>query len=741
MNTKKTDSSLDADAGELHSQLPGIDTTRKIFTYPTQESSLIELLGAEEQWLDRNRLLLTEICCLLADILHKNRKPTPEQSKEQDNALWAAIRQLSDSPQFDGTIAIRYRGCGFPGQEAGQIPCDYEISAGNLLLDLPAAASIAKRVAGRPGSALPSQLLAAFKSFAALGINHLHLDSKAGGEDDKTRLLACLHALVQYYLEAGQPENSTAIVPDEYGLCDPNLTLLAAVNGVKPAAVRKLVQEIAPLLSGPEAKEALAPFATVFNAIFAFPKLAAQLDRPAIEVNNIQRLMPGDSKASDSRNQALLSRRVIANYGAKPQQTAEVLASLNSGGYQNISVGALQKRLSLASDFLNRNEKSPQPGPVREEALRNIEAGLEMVPDELYDALGSIYAPREQSAEEPGPSPRHDWPLNKEIFSLLGFFRRRAAVKKKMRDMVRGRAELTPQDYAVIARDFKISQAQAAHLVQLLNSCFDASGRFRRSGFEKNIPAFGQYGGTAFEFLWHSLKELVSRDDRVSFLNAMQHLVTRLGKPAEALRVLLRDIFGQPYRVGFSNRNGLLLANILIRSYNQELGSHVELTPEEVLQVKAGLNREMVSNALDFLTEEQEQLFRKLRTIHEELRKTLGREPGETGIPLHYLTTLERELIIFLALAGGPVSHKILRVVVKEYGNPDSEVYASLGSPEETKGFLQLLQVALRGLKRFADKEDLPLFTILAGREGRFLSLWDDDSHTTLVKRVLEWAR
>jgi hypothetical protein len=737
--TKNTDFSLDASASELYAQLSGIDTTRRILDQSPQESSLLELLGAEEQWLDRHRLILIEVCWLLAEILHKGPPPVPDHTAEQDNALWAAIKQLSGCPHFDGTISIRYRGSGFPGQEAVQEQCDYEASCGNLLLDLQVAGTMAKRMAGQPGSALPGQLLAAFKGFSTLGINHLHLDSKVGDENDKGRLLASLHGLTRYYHEAGQA-SSDYIVRDEYNLPNPNLTLLAAINKVKPPAIQKLVAEITPMLFGPEPKEALAAFPTVFNAIFAFPKLNAQLTKPAIEVNNIQRLMPGQTDGGDTRNQAMLSRLAIASYGENPRQVAEVLASVSSGGYQNIYMGTLQKRLSLATDFLNKSENAPQPGAVQKEALHNIETGLEMVPDELYESL-DLPETQDQPATEDGHQPRHDWPLHKEIFSLLSFFKRRSVIKKKMRDMVRGQVKFEPQDYAVIARNFRITGEQAAHLVRLLNGCFDENGRFRRSAFEKNIPEFVQYETKVFEFLWHYLKELVSRDDRVSFLNAMQHLIARLNSPAEALKVLLRDIFGQAHRVGFSDRNGLLLANILIRTYNQELGNHIELTPEEVLQVKVGLNQEMIAQALAFLEEEQEHLFRKLRTIHEELQKTLSREAGAAAIPLHYLTTLERELIIFLALVGGPIAHKILHGVVKEYGNPESGIYAALTTPEEGKGFLQLLQVAVRGLKRFAEMEDLLLFTILTDRQPRFLSLWDDESHAALVKRVMDWAR
>jgi len=735
VHTKKTDFTLDASASELYAQLSGIDTTPRILAQPPLESSLLDLLGAEEKWLDRNRLILVEICRSLANILHKNRRSSPDHDDVQANALWTAIKKLSGYPHFDGIISIRYRGCGFPGQGAGQEQCDYEVAAGNLLLDLQVAEIMAKRMAGQPGSALPGQLLAAFKGFSTQNINHIYLDSKVGNEEDKTRLIDSLRALTRYFREADQ-ESSDFIIRDEYNLPNPNLTLLAAMNKVKPAAIQKLVQEISPMLFGPEPKEALATFPTVFNAIFAFPKLNAQLAKPAIEINNIQRLTPEQTGATDNRNQAMLSRMVIAGYGENPRQVAEVLASVSSDGYQNIYMGSLQKRLSLATDLLNKIENTPQPEKVHQEALHNLESGLEMVSDELYETL-DIFAPQDQSTTKPG----QDWTLHKDIFSLLSFFKRRSVIKKKMRDMVCGQVGFEAQDYAVIAKNFKITDTQAAHLVHLLNSCFDQNGRFRRSVFAKNIPEFVQYETKVFEFLWHYLKELVSREDRVSFLNSLQLLIAQLDRPSEALKILLRDVFCQPHRVGFSDRNGLLLANILIRTYNQELGSHIELTPEEVLQVKRGLDQDMLSQALAFLGEEQEDLFRKLRTIHEELQKTLNRESGGGSIPLHYLLTLERELIIFLALVGGPISHKILLGVVKEYGNPDSRIYASLAGPEEAKGFLQLLQVAVRGLKRFAGREDLLLFTILNDREARFLALWDDEPHAALVKRVMDWMR
>lgn len=734
MKSRKTDFTLDNTAQELYQQLAGIDTTRRILT-PQAGSELIALLGQEEKILDHFRLVLLNSVCLLAEILNKCRLSSLEDhTPDKKIELFKTIKELAGLQNFDGKITINYRGNSQPDQLTGSDTYDYEVGGGTLLLDLEGASNLEKRFGRQQiGSSMHNRLLTAFKTFSALQIHNLHID-RINKDTDTEEHATALTALCRYYQKLAGKDKSDFIILDEYDLPNANLSMLAMFNRVGPAAIQKLVAQIRPMLFGPAPQKELATYCTVFNAIFAFPKLRDQLKKPPLEVNNIQRLVPGRMNTA----QAQISRFAIANYGSAPHKVAEAISSVNVQGYKNIYTGTLQKRLSLASDFLKIMQGQAGTEPAEREALLNIEAGLEMVHEEAYDDI-EFSETDVTSVNERGESIA--WTPHKEIFNLLNFFKKRNVVKKKIRDMIHQQINFDQQDYTTIARNFQITESQAEHLILLLKSCFDTKGCFRRVAFEKNIPGFIQYEEKVFEFLWHYLKELIARDDRVAFLNALQHLIAQLRHPQKAFTILLRDIFCRSHKISFSDRNGLLLTNILLRRYNQELGSHIELTPEEVLQVKDGLNSDMVEQAQTFLADEQYSLFIKIRTIHEELQKSILPPHGQQGMPLRYLTTLERELIIFLALTGGPIAHRVLRSITGEYGNPFSNVYQTLKSPVEIKSFLQLLQVAARGLRRFSDVEDLAVFQAIYNREHDFLALWDHEPHAKLVRRVLEWMR
>ena len=54
---------------------------------------------------------------------------------------------------------------------------------------------------------------------------------------------------------------------------------------------------------------------------------------------------------------------------------------------------------------------------------------------------------------------------------------------------------------------------------------------------------------------------------------------------------------------------------------------------------------------------------------------------------------------------GGLTAHRIMVGAVKEYGNPDSEIYHLTKSGQTMKGLIQLLRVSVRGLGRFAEAD------------------------------------
>ena len=110
--------------------------------------------------------------------------------------------------------------------------------------------------------------------------------------------------------------------------------------------------------------------------------------------------------------------------------------------------------------------------------------------------------------------------LSKSIYIKHG-------AKKKMKDIVHRVVDFDDQDFETLAKDFDVSVKEAEELIELLKSCFDESGNFRKGTFGAIIPEFARFERRIFEFLWHYLKETLHQNDRSAFLNSLQLLVDR----------------------------------------------------------------------------------------------------------------------------------------------------------------------------------------------------------------------
>jgi len=295
------------------------------------------------------------------------------------------------------------------------------------------------------------------------------------------------------------------------------------------------------------------------------------------------------------------------------------------------------------------------------------------------------------------------------------------------------------QDYETIAQDFDITPDDAGTLVQLLKSCFNEKGHFLRSTFENNIPAFAKYEKKVFEFLWYYLKEIPVKNDRVAFLNSIQSLISQMKQRKKAIRIVLDDFIHSPEEVSFTDRNALILANLLVRKYNKELRMDVEITPEEVLLVKDGLDTDVARDIAAFIDEKREPIFNKIRTIHRKTKELIDRGDKDASMPIRYLLSLERECYIFLSLVGRTTARRIVYGAVKEYGNPGSEIYHLAKSPQNMKALIQLLRVSVRGLWRFSETEDIILLKELLAAEGDFYILTKREAEKYAIAGVMKW--
>jgi len=204
-------------------------------------------------------------------------------------------------------------------------------------------------------------------------------------------------------------------------------------------------------------------------------------------------------------------------------------------------------------------------------------------------------------------------------------------------------------DFKVIAKDFDISTNEARKLIEAFQNCFDEEATFLRDAFSRNIPQFAKYKKKIFEFLWHYLKQMTRREDRVALLNSLQMLIPKLKQPKTILKILLTDFSSAPDGIVASDRSVLVLTTLLISNYNKETGTDIEITPEEVLATTKDLDPKLAAEASKLIDGTQDKFFKKFRTIHRKLNELLVRShsEGET-MSLRDVFLLEREVYIFL---------------------------------------------------------------------------------------------
>ena len=153
---------------------------------------------------------------------------------------------------------------------------------------------------------------------------------------------------------------------------------------------------------------------------------------------------------------------------------SEVINSISSAGYINIRPEVMGRRLSRASDFLKLAEQSVNRENLQSEALRNIEEGLDQLPDAMYENI-SVKGAEASTFDSEGQETT--FVLHYKILDFLSFFIRRSSIKKKVHDIANKNVWFDDEDYAVIAKDFTISKDDAVHLISLLRDCFDFNGK------------------------------------------------------------------------------------------------------------------------------------------------------------------------------------------------------------------------------------------------------------------------
>ncbi len=708
------------------------------------------------------------------------------------NKLMAAVETMAAQAGGDGRYQVRFRG--FP--TGTQIPpeVDYVIRFGDVEMDAVVAVALFKR-AGARMSHLTGRLAKTFRVLGDHGVSSLCLqlpiaadangknmaeiraEGPAGIRAEATagiraeapadiqaeatadiraeppielwreRLGLSLRILSrlssggngegEIILTGEQGRSRFPIIQDERGRPDVNLTITAAINGISGGAMTAMTRKVAEWMR----RNASVPVFSIYDALFSIGKLKNQLARPPIEVNNIKWLaetQPTPIAGGRARpEQAAVARLAAARFGAAPRKAAQVIQSVYGNDYDRVDAAGLGQRVQMASELLDEAAGDGADSGVSLEVMRNIRGRFEQVREDIFDDIrveGAALRIRDGGRETVVDK------IHAGLAKMLAGQKSRVGTRRKIREMVRRPIEFTDADYQAIAGDFQVTPDAARELVSLLRGSFDGQGRFQRHIFEKHIPAFARHEKKVFRFLWHYLKETPHRNDRVAFLNGLQHLILRMESPLRAVDMLMDDLLQNPSQVQFSDRNAMILTTLLLRKHNRDINLFVELTPEEVLNTERGIDREVAGYARRLIDGMSDRVIEKIRAIHQLLLREMGRTTESLdALPPRFLLSLEREIYIFMSIVGGQTARAILRGALKTYGDPDAAIYR-MASGRHLEALLNQLGIIIRGLGRIGGAPDAGNLQALAERDRSFSRLASDTTIDMKIRRIMQWA-
>lgn len=773
----------DADVEKLFSELKRIDSDKTADEHGFETEANAQDTGGENILDIRRSRLIDMVHFLSAYFMDVRYWEGVDAEKDTFEQLSHTFAQLAELPDQQGPVLIRYRG--LPMASGNAVNTDYVVSLGDLMVDASVTPGMTKRMGIRM-SHLAGRLDKAFNVFAEQGIQALSIDLPGKTDIELNRMHLCLN-IISRYVHAiktnmpiafeidGKPFSIQPVV-DEKKQPDPNLTLVAGLNGLSPGQMHTLVSKVDSWMKRAVKAGTGQRFASVYNAFFGVKSLQAKLIKPPLEINNVQWLMidgdkPGDLVRKDQNSglgpgrngMSRKAEKVLAGvYGRtlgkpgsekiekklalavelldaveSPEKINEIMKHIYGDDFTRIDSRKLGQKIGIVSDLLAAVEKVPGGRNIFEKVLDDFQNRLDQVHDDVYD---DIAVGQDKIRIMTGDNSSVIEGLQTGLLQKIDFYKSRAMTRKKIKALVSGDADFNADDYDVIAAEFDVSVEDTKDIIALLKGCFDDRGHFLRGPFERNIPEFVRYEKKIFEFLWQYLKETRYRSDRVAFLNSLQLLIARMHQPKRAIRVLISDFCADPGVIEYADRNALMLANLLVRKYNKELNLDIELTPEEVLLVKEGLDREVVTYAAWRIESDSEKFITKIRTIHQAIVRSLQTsEAVPQTMPFRFLAGLEREIFIFLALVGGKTARTVLRSAIKIYGDPESIVFIQPESRVHTETLLQHLIVLIRGLGRIGSQSDLALFRKIRSKSGRFRSTGETARHEMLMKRVTGW--
>jgi hypothetical protein len=725
------------------------------------------------------------------------------------------LYKLNEVPNDDGTVHISLRGA--HGSRISE-KADYVVRLGDLTVDANAISAVVKRLGIRLKH-LEGRLIKSFEQFALQGIETFNIripdDSAENLEAIRIslRIVSCFNQAVENDAPIKFIKNNESrtvpLILNEFAQPDPNLTQLAALNGLSSENMRQIVEKVSALMKGPAFSRNGRHPVNVYQTIFHVKSLKDKMLRPPIEINSEKTLaadtgrgavsgggnnIPADTTTADlaSRSgqnldgmgegqeqnpaeatpegagadiaspelsydinsgmplpesaaeirpelmKAKIAGLVKKSYGSSTVSALQAMRTIYGQDYGELDIPGLENRLQQIAELLQVVESTGGEKPVVEEMHQRVQAGLSRVPREYLDDL---VIQDDQIKIWDGDEEKVLGKADDTLADIIETSKKKSAARRKIKLVLGPEKQILDLDCEQLAQAFDLAPEESEEIVKHFKDCFDNQGNFQRALFEKKVADFARYPKHIFEILWEILRETPRRRDRLPFLNSMQLLISEIGQPKQAIKILLSDLLLMPDEISHSDRNALMLIIMFLRTYNKEINMDIEITPEEVLLVQVGLNQSVAQYTAWKINAELKKVVEKMTTIRKRLLVSLEMEGSDDQVtPVRLLMALEREAHIFMSLVGGDTAAAILRSALKVYGNPASQVYMLKESEQYFSVLLQHLAVLIRGLIRVGQPADIESLKSVKSRQDAFMGLSEAPRHSAQVRRTLAWV-
>lgn len=731
---------------------------------------------------DPCRILLIELANLLGLVLTHSRSTRGARATAVIfDQIIRRLQILDRMPGHTGAIIVRRI---LPtGQEKADKP-DYYLTFGNENF----CRSNALPRSGQSGKSSHRQIATldqAFGAFQEQGIVSLFLQIPGISTDKIDQLRLSLNILARFRPAA---ENNSSItfhyfgramtiplIRDSNGKPDPNLTLVAGLNGLSAINMREIIKQAVSFckLATTEVEDECS--SDNYSKIFSVRGLRSQLIQPPVEINTLPSFQEagaqdnaltcnvsadGDVTSEIEAADTLTSETVgktaevqlssstplllenihlsIDDLGLSAeicdQQTLESVLIFES---QPLDVENLGRHLAL----INRIMHTLVEGNETERLLDLLNARLEKLPE---DALTQMEMQRQGLKIEFNGRKAIVGMVHPRLVELITLIKEKRAAKEKI-DTCRDCADIilkNPSSNPFTDR-LGFHDNEADRLLACFRQSSDHPHGFGFTPFLECLGELHQHETAVFEMLWCLFRNTADDVERQAYHIALPMIVQELKDATSALAFLMADLFRRPTELSSCDLNAFALATLMLRTHYKERVVDISHTPEEVLAVRKSLKRQTLDQASWRLYSDRAAVLLKFKMIRDALRDAMA---GITASDESYdsrfqlLLAMEREGLIFMALAGGPTALTVFREALAYYGNPRAEIYRGGATTTCMYALVAHLQIILRGMARLGTPEDLDSLKMVEQSASRLMALDADPGYARRVKKALQWV-